>query len=67
MGINVKHNFSKLGIDQKIWVVDHGIEINSRKIKSTPRIGVGYAEDHAFLPYRFVYEQKLIVETRGNI
>ncbi|MDP4281946.1 MAG: DNA-3-methyladenine glycosylase [Bacteroidota bacterium] len=37
-----------------IWVEDRGVRIPSSKIQTTTRIGVGYAEEDALLPYRFI-------------
>jgi DNA-3-methyladenine glycosylase len=42
--------------DSGIWLEDNGSSINVTDIKVTPRIGVGYAGEDAFLPYRFVYK-----------
>jgi DNA-3-methyladenine glycosylase len=45
------------GIDlagDKIWIEDHGIEVESSTIIIGPRIGIDYAEEDAELPYRFV-------------
>lgn len=36
-----------------IWIEDHGISINEKDIIAGPRIGVDYAGEDAFLPYRF--------------
>lgn len=40
----------------KIWVEDLGIFLNTRKLRSGPRIGVEYAKEDAALPYRFYFE-----------
>jgi len=41
--------------DPGIWLEDNGLLVNINEIKVTPRIGVDYAGEDAFLPYRFVY------------
>jgi DNA-3-methyladenine glycosylase len=41
--------------DSGIWLEDIGFSVNQEKIKNTPRIGVDYAGEDAFLPYRFEY------------
>lgn len=49
-------HFSDTGANlsgNKIWLEDAGNRILPRQIKVTPRIGVDYAEEDAFLPYRF--------------
>jgi len=38
----------------KIWIEDRGIIIPKNNIKATPRIGIAYAQEDAFLPYRFI-------------
>jgi DNA-3-methyladenine glycosylase len=38
---------------QKIWIRDDALKVPDDEIRSGPRIGVGYAEEDAFLPYRF--------------
>lgn len=37
--INVKLADQKIGL----WIEDRGVKINSRQIKNSPRVGVGYA------------------------
>ncbi|NTW31713.1 MAG: DNA-3-methyladenine glycosylase [Bacteroidetes bacterium] len=39
----------------KIWLEDRGIKIPLEKIIAGPRVGVDYAGEDAFLPYRFRY------------
>jgi DNA-3-methyladenine glycosylase len=39
----------------KIWIEDRGINPTGTQISAGPRIGIDYAEEDAFLPYRFVY------------
>ncbi len=43
----------------KIWIEDKGLVIPEDKIKITPRIGVDYAGEHAFWPYRFLVDEPL--------
>lgn len=38
---------------EEIWLEDQNIRYNSDDIVSTPRIGVAYAQEDAFLPWRF--------------
>lgn len=38
---------------EQIWLEDHGIRYPGEMIAHAPRIGVGYAQEHAFLPWRF--------------
>ena len=53
MGITKKLNGASYQ-ENDIWIEDHGIIINKDDIMTGPRIGVGYAEEDALLPYRFV-------------
>lgn len=50
-GINKLHNNISVCGDQ-IWLEDHNTLI--AQIKTTPRIGIDYAEEDALLPWRFV-------------
>ncbi|MDA8158311.1 MAG: DNA-3-methyladenine glycosylase [Deltaproteobacteria bacterium] len=63
LGIDLRHNGIPVcennnNIDNKknkldIWLEDRNINITAEDIIETPRIGVGYAAEHALLPYRF--------------
>lgn len=52
LGIDRKLNGEKLGTS-KIWIEDKGLKIKPTDIVSSPRIGIDYAGDDAFLPWRF--------------
>jgi len=56
LGIHAKHTGTNLDGDV-IWLEDHGAKVPEDQITITPRIGVGYAEEDAMLPYRFVWEK----------
>ena len=62
LGIHYSHTGLDLTIkpgrkyDPGIWLEDNGLLLNLDKIKITSRIGVDYAGEDAFLPYRFVYK-----------
>ncbi len=65
--VNSYDNFNKLNINDKnisnnddkhnnkleIWLEDRSLNISNKDIIETARIGVDYAEEHAFLPWRF--------------
>ena len=55
LGISKQHNNIDL-MSNQIWIEDRQIKIDDSKIKTTPRIGIDYAEEDALLPYRFVLE-----------
>jgi DNA-3-methyladenine glycosylase len=40
----------------EIWIEESEYKISSKEIKTSPRIGVDYAEEDASLPYRFEYD-----------
>ena len=60
LGITTKFNCESL-IGNRIWIEDGEIKINPEEIVTSKRIGVGYAEEDAMLPYRFnlISEYKL--------
>lgn len=52
LGINNHFNGKDLG-GEEIWLEDHGIKYNADEIAEVPRVGVAYAQEDAFLPWRF--------------
>lgn len=52
LGIDRSFNRKELTGDE-IWIEDHGIRYNAEEIAATPRVGVAYAGEDAFLPWRF--------------
>ncbi|PXY47092.1 DNA-3-methyladenine glycosylase [Flavobacterium hydrophilum] len=52
MGIDKSFNQKDL-TGEEIWIEDYNIRYNSDEIVSTPRVGVAYAQEDAFLPWRF--------------
>jgi DNA-3-methyladenine glycosylase len=52
LGIDRKLN-GKFLMDNEVWVEDVGNRVHSRDILKSPRIGIDYAGDDAFLPWRF--------------
>ncbi len=55
LGINKKHYGADLS-GSEVWIEDRNTMIEAEKIVAGPRIGVGYAEEDAFLPWRFYIE-----------
>ncbi len=52
LGITTAHTgFSLLG--PVLWIEDHNIPVPQSAIIASPRVGVGYAEEDALLPWRF--------------
>lgn len=52
LGIDRSFNNKDLTGDE-IWIEDHGIRYTPDEIAATPRVGVAYAQEDAFLPWRF--------------
>jgi DNA-3-methyladenine glycosylase len=52
LGINMSLNKKDLD-GEEIWIEDHNIRFSEDQIAVTPRVGIAYAEEHAFLPWRF--------------
>jgi DNA-3-methyladenine glycosylase len=52
MGTTTKHNGLSL-LDNIIWIEDRSNKISKKQIIASPRVGVGYAQEDALLPYRF--------------
>ncbi|MFB3388348.1 DNA-3-methyladenine glycosylase [Flavobacterium sp. LAR06] len=52
LGIDKTFNQKDLG-GEEIWIEDHGIRYSENDIAATPRVGVAYAQEDAFLPWRF--------------
>jgi len=52
LGVDLSFNRQNLTED-RIWIEDHGITYEPAEISEAPRIGIGYAEEHALLPLRF--------------
>ena len=54
MGIHTEHSGLMLDTPQ-CCILDDG-HVTDAKVLATPRIGVDYAEEHALLPYRFIWQ-----------
>jgi len=52
LGIDRSHDMASL-LGDLIWIEDQGIRVTKRMVSVGPRIGVDYAGEDAFLPYRF--------------
>lgn len=62
LGIQVIHSGINLcdnsNAQSGIWLQDEGIVVKDNEVKAGPRIGVDYAAEDAFLPYRFQWTKK---------
>lgn len=52
LGINRSFNEKDL-TGEEIWIEDHHIQYTNNQIAAVPRVGVAYAKEDAFLPWRF--------------
>jgi DNA-3-methyladenine glycosylase len=50
--ITLKENFASF-LGKKIWIEDRGFSLKENEIIKSQRVGVHYAKEDAFLPYRF--------------
>lgn len=55
LGINTSHTGLSL-LEDLIWIEDHSIIVPESELYIGPRIGIDYAEEDAFLPYRFLWK-----------
>lgn len=51
--LNITKKQDNLPLLKEIWLEDRGIFIKEDQIVQSPRVGVAYAQEDAFLPYRF--------------
>lgn len=52
LGLTLKNNRASLTSDRGLWI-EPSVEIDARQILVSSRIGVDYAEEDAYLPWRF--------------
>lgn len=52
LGITTENTGASL-LNGKLWIEDQGIDIDDDSVTVGPRVGVDYAGDDAFRPYRF--------------
>ncbi len=50
---------------QRIWIEDSGILVNDNQIVATSRVGVDYADEDAFLPWRFYIRDNPWISRKG--
>jgi DNA-3-methyladenine glycosylase len=58
LGITTRATGTDL-LGARIWIEDHGIDVDPHRIEIGPRIGVAYAAEDASRPYRFVVREAL--------
>lgn len=66
--LGIDHAFNKKDLGgEEIWIEDHGISYTDDQIVSSPRIGVAYAQEDAFLPWRFFVKDNKYVSKPNKI
>lgn len=50
-------NAKKLSQQTGLWIEDRGVQVSTKDILRTPRIGIAYAEEWAHKPWRFVLKK----------
>lgn len=58
MGIKTTHSGLWL-MGETIYLLDNGFKVPERMVIASPRVGVAYAKEDAFLPYRFRIKDSL--------
>ena len=66
LGIDFSFNKKDLG-GEEIWIEDHGIKYAEDQIVASPRVGVAYAQEDAFLPWRFFVKDNKYVSKPNKI
>ena len=66
LGIDNTFNKKDLG-GEEIWIEDHGIKYTGDQIAALPRVGVAYAQEDAFLPWRFFVKGNKYVSKPNKI
>ena len=66
LGIDNSFNKKDLG-GEEIWLEDHGIQYPDDAIVAGPRVGVAYAQEDAFLPWRFFVKDNKYVSKPNKI
>lgn len=66
LGIDHVLNKKDLG-GEEIWIEDHGIKYTEDEIAASPRVGVAYAHEDAFLPWRFFVKDNKYVSKPNKV
>jgi len=66
--LGIDNSFNKKDLTgEDIWVEDHGIRYTAHEIAAKPRVGVEYAKEDAFLPWRFFIKGNKYVSKPNTI
>lgn len=66
LGIDGSFNRKDLSEDE-IWIEDTGNRYTHDEIAAVPRVGIAYAQDHAFLPLRFYLKDNKFVSKKVKV
>jgi DNA-3-methyladenine glycosylase len=66
LGLTTSHSGLSL-IDDEVFILDDGSRISKKEIIADPRIGVDYAGEDAFLPYRFTILNNASVSVKPQL
>jgi DNA-3-methyladenine glycosylase len=65
LGIYTKHTGLPL-LGDEVWIEDRGIKLKKDQIIAGTRVGVSYAQEDAYLPYRFwIKDNKYVSKGKG--
>ncbi|KQX15347.1 DNA-3-methyladenine glycosylase [Flavobacterium sp. Root420] len=66
--LGIDHSFNKKDLGgEEIWIENHSIKYTDNEITASPRIGVAYAQEDAFLPWRFFVKGNKYVSKPNKI
>lgn len=66
LGIHTQHSGSSLLNSKQLFIEDRGVVVNEADVISSTRIGVAYAGEDAYLPYRFyIKDNKYVSKGKG--
>jgi DNA-3-methyladenine glycosylase len=66
--LGIDSYFNRKDLDgEEIWLEDYGIKYTADEIAETPRVGVAYAQEDAFLPWRFFVKGNKYVSKPNEI
>jgi DNA-3-methyladenine glycosylase len=60
LGITREENGASL-LEDQVWIEERGIKLKKKDIIESPRVNIGYAEEHIDLPWRFRIKENIWV------
>jgi DNA-3-methyladenine glycosylase len=65
LGLDLSHDGADLTTGASVWLEETGVRFEPGQIASGPRIGVAYAGEDAFRPWRFWVKDSVYVSRKG--